>query len=66
TALEAAITETVEWLEANQTALEAAITETVEWLETNQGAEVEEYEAKQKSLEQTAMPIMTKIYQVKS
>jgi very-short-patch-repair endonuclease len=39
------------------------ITETLEWLEQNQGAEKEEYDHKQKELEQVATPIITKMYQ---
>jgi len=49
--------------EADKSSLEAGIKETIEWLEANQNAEVEEFEAKQKALEATAMPIMTKMYQ---
>eukprot|EP00292_Cryptomonas_paramecium_P033774 CAMPEP_0113677714 /NCGR_PEP_ID=MMETSP0038_2-20120614/9449_1 /TAXON_ID=2898 /ORGANISM="Cryptomonas paramecium" /LENGTH=651 /DNA_ID=CAMNT_0000595079 /DNA_START=67 /DNA_END=2022 /DNA_ORIENTATION=- /assembly_acc=CAM_ASM_000170 len=46
----------------DKSSLESKITETINWLEANQGAEVEEYEAKQKALEGVAMPIMTKLY----
>ena len=42
--------------------LEGKVTETISWLEKNPGAEVEEFEAKQKALEGVAMPIMTKLY----
>ncbi|CAG8794146.1 3902_t:CDS:1, partial [Racocetra fulgida] len=42
--------------------LEDAITETITWLENNQEAEKEEYEHKQKSLEEIANPIMMKLY----
>jgi len=37
--------------------------EVLEWLDNNQQAEKDEYDDKQKELEQTAMPIMTKLYQ---
>jgi L1 cell adhesion molecule like protein len=43
--------------------LEAKVNETISWIESNQGAEVEEFEARQKELEGVAMPIMTKLYQ---
>ncbi|CAG8526404.1 13634_t:CDS:2 [Cetraspora pellucida] len=42
--------------------LEDAIQETITWLENNQEAEKEEYEHKQKSLEEIANPIMMKLY----
>ncbi|KAJ1490980.1 heat shock protein 70, partial [Baffinella frigidus] len=47
----------------DKSTLEAAIQDAIVWLEANQGAAVEEFEAKQKTLEGTAMPIMTKLYQ---
>ena len=37
--------------------------ETLEWLDDNQEAEKEEFEAKQKELEQIANPIIQKVYQ---
>jgi L1 cell adhesion molecule like protein len=43
--------------------LNKAIEDTLSWLESNPTAEKEDYEAKQKELEGTAMPIMTKLYQ---
>ncbi|CAG8728335.1 11590_t:CDS:2, partial [Acaulospora morrowiae] len=42
--------------------LEDAIQEAITWLENNQEAEKEEYEHKQKSLEEVANPIMMKFY----
>ncbi|CAG8575740.1 5138_t:CDS:2 [Diversispora eburnea] len=42
--------------------LEDSIQETITWLENNQEAEKEEYEYKQKSLEEVANPIMMKLY----
>ena len=35
----------------------------MEWLDSNTTAEKEEYEAKQKEIQETCMPIMTKLYQ---
>jgi len=43
--------------------LEKAIDDTVHWLDANQTAEKDEFDHKQKELEQIAMPIMTKLYQ---
>jgi len=43
--------------------LEKAIDDAIQWLDQNQLAEVEEFEHKQKELEDIANPIMTKIYQ---
>jgi L1 cell adhesion molecule like protein len=43
--------------------LEKAIEDTIQWLDQNQLAEVEEFEHKQKELEDIANPIMTKMYQ---
>ena len=48
--------------DADRAALEGKVSETIAWLEKNSGAEVEEFEARQKALEGVAMPIMTKIY----
>ncbi|CAG8801180.1 22058_t:CDS:2 [Gigaspora margarita] len=42
--------------------LEDIIKEAITWLENNQEAETEEYEQKQKSFEETANPIMMKLY----
>mmetsp|Transcript_111211 Transcript_111211/g.354214 ORF Transcript_111211/g.354214 Transcript_111211/m.354214 type:complete len:643 (-) Transcript_111211:167-2095(-) len=42
--------------------LETAIQETLAWLDRNQLAEKEEFEAKQKELEDVANPIMMKVY----
>jgi len=39
------------------------IDDTIHWLDQNQTAEKDEFEHKQKELEQMAMPIMTKLYQ---
>merc|ERR1711968_40818 len=39
------------------------VKETLEWLDDNQEAEKEEFEAKQKELEQIANPIIQKVYQ---
>lgn len=39
------------------------IDETLNWLERNQTAEKDEYDSKQKEIEQVANPIMTKAYQ---
>eukprot|EP00178_Gracilaria_changii_P002382 TRINITY_DN1351_c0_g1_i10.p1 TRINITY_DN1351_c0_g1~~TRINITY_DN1351_c0_g1_i10.p1 ORF type:complete len:660 (-),score=156.44 TRINITY_DN1351_c0_g1_i10:76-2055(-) len=43
--------------------LEKKVQEIVSWLDHNQTAEKEEFEEKQKELEQVAMPIMQKMYQ---
>jgi len=43
--------------------LDEAITETIKWLDENQEASKEEYEHKQKELEELANPIMMKLYQ---
>ena len=42
--------------------LEDAIQETITWLDNNQEAEKDEYEHKQKTLEEVANPIMMKLY----
>ncbi|CAJ0747835.1 11351_t:CDS:2 [Entrophospora sp. SA101] len=42
--------------------LEDAIQESITWLDNNQEAEKDEYEHKQKSLEEIANPIMMKLY----
>ncbi|CAG8815642.1 11253_t:CDS:2, partial [Dentiscutata erythropus] len=46
--------------------LEDAIQEAITWFESNQEAENEEYDHKQKSLEETANPIMMKLFGGKS
>ena len=38
------------------------MSETITWLDENQSAEKEEFEAKQKELEELANPIMQKVY----
>jgi len=47
---------------ADKKKLEDAIQESVTWLDHNQEAEKDEYEHKQKSLEEIANPIMMKLY----
>jgi len=47
---------------ADKTKLEEAIKEAIDWLDHNQEAEKEEYEHKQKTLEEVANPIMMKLY----
>ncbi|KAF0476358.1 hsp71-like protein [Gigaspora margarita] len=42
--------------------LENVIKEAITWFENNQEAETEEYEYKQKSIEETANPIMMKLF----
>ncbi|KAL1922665.1 uncharacterized protein VTP21DRAFT_10204 [Calcarisporiella thermophila] len=42
--------------------LDDAVTEAIKWLDENQEAEKDEYEDKQKELEQIANPIMMKLY----
>jgi heat shock protein 1/8 len=48
---------------ADKEKLEKAVDETISWLDANQLAEVEEFEHKQKELEQVCNPIIAKIYQ---
>lgn len=43
--------------------LDAKVKETLAWLDANQMAEVDEFQDKQKELEQLSAPIMTKMYQ---
>merc|ERR1712100_304408 len=43
--------------------IEETVKEALEWLDDNQEAEKEEFEAKQKELEQIANPIIQKVYQ---
>merc|ERR1711998_224431 len=49
--------------EEDKEKVEEAVKETLEWLDDNQEAEKEEFEAKQKELEQIANPIIQKVYQ---
>merc|ERR1711975_115294 len=49
--------------EEDREKVEEAVKETLEWLDDNQEAEKEEFEAKQKELEQIANPIIQKVYQ---
>lgn len=43
--------------------LQGKVKETLAWLDGNQTAEAEEFQDKQKELEQLSAPIMTKMYQ---
>lgn len=43
--------------------LDEAIKKTLDWLDDNKNAEKDEYDAKRKELEDTANPILTKLYQ---
>lgn len=47
----------------DRTKLEAKVKETLEWLDANQTAEADEFQDRQKELEQLSAPIMTKMYQ---
>ncbi|KAG0172712.1 70-kilodalton heat shock protein [Apophysomyces sp. BC1034] len=47
---------------ADKEKLEKAVKETIEWLDSSQEASKEEYESKQKELEEVASPIMMKLY----
>merc|ERR1711977_243045 len=49
--------------EEDKEKVEEAVKETLEWLDDNQEAEKEEFEAKQKELEQVANPIIQQVYQ---
>merc|ERR1712025_537861 len=49
--------------EEDKETIEEAVKEALEWLDDNQEAEKEEFEAKQKELEQIANPIIQKVYQ---
>ncbi len=42
--------------------IEDSVDEIQKWIDSNSAAEVEEFEAKQKELEKTCMPIMSKLY----
>jgi len=48
--------------ETDKTKIESLVTETLNWLENNGGAEKEEFEEKQKSVEKEIMPLMSKLY----
>lgn len=48
---------------ADKEKLEKAVDDAISWLDGNQLAEVEEFEHKQKELEQVCNPIIAKIYQ---
>lgn len=48
--------------DADKKTLEEAIDEAVKWLDANTAAEKEEYDAQRKKLEDTANPIMQKLY----
>eukprot|EP00871_Galdieria_phlegrea_P004437 jgi/Galph1/4995/GphlegSOOS_G3604.1 len=48
--------------ESDRETLESKVKEVLEWIDTHMDASKEEYEAKQKELEQVAMPIMSKLY----
>jgi L1 cell adhesion molecule like protein len=47
---------------SDKSALEQAIDETVKWIDANPNAEIPEFEAQQKKLEERAAPIMQKLY----
>ncbi|GJQ09961.1 hypothetical protein GpartN1_g1752.t1 [Galdieria partita] len=49
--------------ESDRETLESKVKETLEWIDTHMDSSKEEFEAKQKELEQVAMPIMSKLYQ---
>lgn len=49
--------------ENDRETLESKVKETLDWIDTHMDASKEEFEAKQKELEQVAMPIMSKLYQ---
>merc|ERR1712118_123722 len=49
--------------EEDKEKLEEAVKETLDWLDENDDAEKEDFEAKQKELEQIANPIIQKVYQ---
>jgi len=48
---------------ADKEKLQKVIDEAIQWLDASQEASKEEYEAKQKELEEVANPIMMKMYQ---
>jgi len=47
----------------DKSTVDKAIADTINWLDDNQQAEKEEFETKQKELEATCNPIITKVYQ---
>jgi len=47
----------------DKTKIEEIVKDAIQWLDKNHEATKEEYEAKQKEVEQVAMPIITKLYQ---
>merc|ERR550534_106896 len=49
--------------EGDKEKIEQAVADALEWLEKNQMAEKDEFEAKQKDVEQVVNPIMMKVYQ---
>nr|QWE91206.1 heat shock protein 70 [Placidida sp.] len=49
--------------EDDKKTIETATDEAINWLDANDSAEVEEYEAKQKELEEKTRPILMKMYQ---
>lgn len=49
--------------EEDREKIEKAVEETLQWLEANQLAEVEEFEYKQKGLEEVCSPIISRMYQ---
>ena len=49
--------------ESDINTVETKVKEVLDWLESNENAEVEEFEAMKKELEQVTNPIMTKMYQ---
>jgi len=48
---------------ADKATLEKAVEETIKWLDTNPNAPEEEFTAQQKTLEDKANPIMSRLYQ---
>jgi len=49
--------------DSDKQTIEKAVKETIEWMDHNQTAEKDEYDHKQKELENIVNPIMTKMYQ---
>merc|ERR1711997_976579 len=49
--------------DADKTKMREKVDETVKWVDENQAAEVDEFEAKKKELEEVWRPIMMKAYQ---
>merc|ERR1712107_961460 len=47
--------------ESDKSMLESKIDDTMKWLDNNQNAETEDFEEKQKSLSEVAMPILQKM-----